>query len=185
MLMSGENTSDIPCTASAAEVESMAALIDDVVSTHHAFLRRQLPRIDAIAGDILAYDGADEPALVEIRQLIGGFRACVEQQLDREEKVLFPMLRRLEEQTVVTKCHAGMIRSRIVMAERDLARIRGVIARLRELTHEHLSPAGPCEACHELLAVVDEVLTDLREHTRKECEVLFPWAVAREEELAG
>jgi iron-sulfur cluster repair protein YtfE (RIC family) len=76
-----------------------------------------------------------------------------------------------------------MIRSRIGMAERDLARIRGVITRLKELAHEHLSPNGPCEACHELLSVIDELLGDLREHTRKECEVLFPWAIEREAAL--
>jgi len=164
----------------------MAALMADIVATHHALLRRQIPRIKAITADITRYGAAegDDPALLEIRQLAGGLAACVAQQLDREEQVLFPMLAKLEQQTEVSKCHAGMIRSRLMMAERDAARIRGVLARLRELATENLSPAGPCEACHELLAVIDEVLGDLREHTAKECEMLFPWAVAREAALA-
>jgi len=164
----------------------MAALMAEIVATHHALLRRQVPHIETIAADIARYRGAgaDEPVLLEIRQLAGGLAACVAQHLDREEQTLFPMLVKLEQQTEVTKCHAGMIRSRLMMAERDAARIRGVLARLRELATEALSPAGPCEACHELLKVIDDVLGDLREHTRKECEVLFPWAVAREAALA-
>ena len=159
------------------------ALIADVVAVHHAYLRRQLPRIDAVAADIIAFGGADEPVLIEIRQLVGGLRACIEQQLDREEQQLFPMLQRLATQTHVTRCHAGMIKSRIMMAERDLARIRGVIMRLCDLAAEHLSPAGSCEACHELLALTRAMLNDLREHTRKESELLFPWAIAREAAL--
>jgi regulator of cell morphogenesis and NO signaling len=162
---------------------AMAALIADVVASHHAYLREQLPRVDAVAADIIGYGGADEPVLSEIRQLVGGLRACIESQLDREEQQLFPMLERLERQTHVTQCHAGMIRSRIMMAERDLARIRGVITRLHNLAQEHLSPAGACEACHDLLGITAAMLTDLREHTRKESEVLFPWAVAREAAL--
>ena len=161
----------------------VAALIADVVETHHAYLRQQLQRVDAVAADIIGYSGADEPVLTEIRQLVGGLRACIEAQLDREEQQLFPILQRLETQTHVTKCHAGMIRSRIMMAERDLARIRGVITRLHNLAQEHLSPAGACEACHDLLGITAAMLTDLREHTRKESEVLFPWAVAREAAL--
>ena len=159
------------------------ALINDVVATHHAYLRRQLPRIDSVAGDIIGFGGADEPVLTEIRQLVSGLRACIEQQLDREEQQLFPMLIRLEQQTQVTRCHAGMIRSRIMMAERDLARIRGVIRRLADLAEEHLSPEGSCEACHELLAIARAMLLDLAEHTRKESELLFPWAVEREAAL--
>ena len=162
---------------------TMAELMDHLVSAQHAVLRQQVARVEDIARDIAAYQGADEPALLEIRQLVGGLRACVETQLDKEEQALFPMLRRLEQQTIVTKCHAGMIRSRIMMAERDLARIRGVMVRLKELAHEHLSPGGPCEGCHELLKVIDQILTDLREHTRLECEVLFAWAIEREAAL--
>ena len=171
-----------PVTADTAVLD-VEALLADVVETHHAYLRQQLQRVDAVAADIIGFSGADEPVLTEIRQLVGGLRSCIEAQLDREEQQLFPMLRRLGTQTHVTKCHAGMIRSRIMMAERDLARIRGVIMRLHDLAQEHLSPAGACEACHDLLALTSAMLTDLREHTRKESEVLFPWAVAREAAL--
>jgi regulator of cell morphogenesis and NO signaling len=175
-------------TSNLIETESsgtpMGDLIDQIVSTHHVVLRAQLLRIEQIAGDITGFEGASEPVLIEIRQLVGGLRACAESQLDKEERALFPTLKRLEHQTIVTKCHAGMINSRISMAERDLARVRGVIHRLKELAHEHLSPTGPCEACHELLKVIDEVLLDLRKHTHKECEILFPWAIAREAALA-
>lgn len=170
--------------ARAVPVFSAADLIADIVGMHHPALRRQVGRIEIVARDIVGYDDATDGALAEIRQLVGGLRACVDSQLDREEQLLFPMLERLEQQTVVTKCHAGMIRSRLMMAERDQARIRGVIARLIDLANEHLSPTGPCEACHELLKILADLQSDLHEHTRKECGVLFVWAVEREKLLA-
>jgi regulator of cell morphogenesis and NO signaling len=163
----------------------MADVIERVVSLHHTTLRAQAVRVEQISRDIHAFGGADDPVLLEIRTLVSGLRACIDEQLDKEERALFPMLRRLEQQSVVTRCHAGMIRSRIQMAERDLARIRGVLVRLRGLAREHLSPAGPCEACHELIRVIDEVVIDLREHARLECEVLFPWAIEREAALVA
>ena len=181
--MSSHSPATAPSDAATAADRNapMAALMAEVVATHHALLRR----IETIAADITRDRGdGDEPALLEIRQLASGLAACVRQQLDREEQVLFPMLAKLEQQTEVTRCHAGMIRSRLMMAERDAARIRGVLARLHELATEQLSPAGPCEACHELLGAINHVLADLREHTARECNVLFPWAVRREAELA-
>ena len=63
-----------------------------------------------------------DPVTADLRQLIGGLRACVESQLSMEESVLFPMLLRLQEQTLITPCRAGMIRGRVSQAERDLAR---------------------------------------------------------------
>jgi iron-sulfur cluster repair protein YtfE (RIC family) len=162
-----------------SSAQVMTALMAEIVATHHACLRRDVPRLEALARD-LAHPDAQEPALVELRSLFGGLWACVEAQLDKEEQVLFPMLARLEQQGQVSKCHAGMIRSRVMMAERDLARVRGVILRMKELASEHLA----LDARHELLDSIEALLADLREHTRKECDVLFAWAVQREAELA-
>jgi iron-sulfur cluster repair protein YtfE (RIC family) len=77
-----------------------------------------------------------------------------------------------------------MIQSRVMITEREFARIRGVMLRLRDLTHEYASPHGPCEMCHELLSAIQTLLGDLRRHAEKELGVLYPWAVERERKLA-
>lgn len=163
---------------------SLQEWIADLSGGHHVYLRRQTRRIEQIVREIADFNEAENPIVTDMQQLVGGLRQCVEAQLAMEEEILFPMLARLQEQTVISKCRAGIIRARVVVAERDLARIRGVVLRLRDLAEEFMSPRGPCEACHELLSLVRALLADLREHTRKESEILFPWAVAREAELA-
>jgi regulator of cell morphogenesis and NO signaling len=160
-------------------------LIAQISSTHHVYLRHQVHRIEQIVGEIVAGNEAGNPVVIDMQQLMGGLRACVESQLSMEEQVLFPMLLRLQEQTSISRCRSGMIKSRVAIAERDLARIRGVVLRLRDLTRELLSPDGPCEICHELLGLIEALLTDLREHTRKKTEILFPWAVAREAAISA
>jgi iron-sulfur cluster repair protein YtfE (RIC family) len=162
------------------------ALLEDIARAHHEPLRRHIADIARLVGEMTAYgDAGDAAVLLEIRQLVDGLAACVEQQLSVEQQTLFPMLRRLQRQTFVSKCHAGMVRSRVGIAERDLARIRGVMVRLRDLGNEILSPHGGCEACHELLGVVADAIANLRDLAVKESEVLFAWAVAREQMLAG
>src|SRR6185295_2292717 len=111
----------------------IAALIDDLTTTHHACLRREVSRIEQLSAAAVV---ESDPVTTDLRQLIVGLRACVESQLSMEEGVLFPMLLRLQEQTLITPCRAGMIRGRVMVAERDLARIRGVVLRLRDLGRE-------------------------------------------------
>lgn len=157
-------------------------LIAEITDVHHERVRDQVRRLDRVSRNIRVDGDNDDPVAIEIRQLVQGLSACVESQLEKEEQVLFPMLRRLRYQTLITRCHAGRIRSLVSMAERDLARIRGVMVRLRDLALENLSFTPDCSWCSQLRAIAEEVLRDLRDHDDRELR-LFSWAMAREEAL--
>jgi iron-sulfur cluster repair protein YtfE (RIC family) len=159
-------------------------LLNDIIVSHHDPLRCQIKRIGNLVIEMLAYGDADDPVLLEIRQLVEGLHACVEAHISTEQNIVFPMLRRLRQQTFVSRCHAGMIRSRLMIIERDLARIRGIMLRLRDLAAEVISPRGGCEICHDLQGVIDETTTNLERLSDKQGGMLFPWAVAREQSLA-
>lgn len=174
----------MPAAPSLCLPDSISALLEQLVAIHHRTAAAGSARIEALAREMSDFAGADAATLLEIRQLAGGLAACVSAHLDREQRMIFPSLRRLESQSFISRCHAGMIRSQLAMAERELARIRGVVIRLNELAREARSPAGPCESCHELVSVSSALIEDLREYTRKESQILFPWAIAREAELS-
>jgi iron-sulfur cluster repair protein YtfE (RIC family) len=176
------NTDEMTANTDGIDLET---LLDDIVASHHKPLRSQVARIDSIVRDMTDYGEPDDPVLLEIRQLVEGLCACVESQLSTERNVVFPMLRRIRQQTLVSKCHAGMIRSRLAIVERDLARIRGVMIRLRDLGAGIASPAGCCEACHELMRVAREAISNLQRLSEKQSDVLFAWAIARERSLVG
>jgi len=173
------------CPNTVAPGRSIGELIDQLAETHHPRLRREVLRVEEIVREMTVHGEVGDPPLVDIQQLAQGLSACVDAQLNSEEQILFPMLRRLEHQTQVSRCRAGMIASRVRITEREFARIRGVLLRLRELAKEYASPHGPCEFCHELSRMVETLLFELRQHADKELGVLYPWAVARELELAA
>ena len=160
-------------------------LIDEIITVHHLLLREDVLRIDRIVRDMTEHGSTGESTLMEIQQLVQGLAACVESQLTTEERLVFPMLRRLQHQTQITKCRAGMIQSRVMVIEREFARIRGIMLRLQDLAQEYASPNGPCELCHELLRAARDLLSHLVEHSHRELGILYPWAVARERELAA
>ena len=168
----------------------IAALTD----VHHPCIREHVRRLDQLGsaeGDGEREDGGScgrdadpqDPVLVEIRQLVQGLAACVEMQLEKEERVLFPTLARLRHQTRISRCHAGMVRSLVATSERDMARVRGVLARLNDLLEERLAFAPDCRRCRLMDAVAEAMSMALAGHDELET-LLFEWAVSHEGELA-
>ncbi len=156
------------------------SLIEQIIQTHHVFVRRHLLKMAAIIEQITdpAYD--PEPRLLELRRLFLQCAGDFDVQLQQEEMVLFPMLRRLELQTVLSRCHTGMVQSRIRFAESGQARLGEALLQMNDLLRQQLSPAGPCEICHELIPLLNEFRADLRVHIHKEQEILFPRAIQLE-----
>ena len=163
---------------------SINDLIKQIIGRHHAYLRTTFPRLEFLVNDAIE-NNPSLPDLAELRDLFATYRSETESQLSTEEEMLFPMIRRLTGMTRVTPCHAGMTASRIRLAVRQQAYVQSVLASMHDLAALHLSPNGPCEACHELLAAFDAVQTDTRKHTYLEQQLLYRQATALEAELAS
>lgn len=135
----------------------LPALVTQVLDTHHALLRRELPRL----GDALA----DAPP--PIRAPFAHLRRLLDEHLRKEETVLFPaMLALAESGTTGGAPLAGLV----AQMEREHDEIRLLETALREAARD----AGPHEAA--LLALLD----DLVEHTDLEDDALFPAALKLE-----
>ena len=97
--------------------------------------------------------------------------------------MVFPALIRLESETGVSKCKAGLVRARLrfMVAEQE-----ALVTELNEasgIAGRYLSPAGPCEFCHELLGALAALSVKLTHHLALEQEELFTWALQREDRL--
>src|SRR4051794_35858181 len=55
---------------------TMTQLVDFIVSTHHAFLRRELPRLLAMAVKVDQAHGEKHPELREVRGVLAGLAAA-------------------------------------------------------------------------------------------------------------
>lgn len=161
----------------------MSELCDHIELTHHAMLRIELPRLTALAEKVSGAHGERRPEMREVRDVFLRFRGELEMHMAKEEMVLFPMIRTMEESTSLPAFHCGSVTNPIRMMEHEHDDAGVALARMRALTHDYSPPADACNSFRALLDGLRELELDMHAHVHKENNVLFPRAARREEEL--
>src|SRR6478672_10497246 len=75
---------------------TMTELCDNIESTHHAYLKRELPRLEFLARKVADRHGDHRPELVELRDVFLRMKAKMDSHMFKEEQVLFPLCRQLD-----------------------------------------------------------------------------------------
>lgn len=159
---------------------SLTELADHIEATHHANLRRELPRLETLARKVAAVHGDDHPKLPALRDEFLHFKADMESHALKEEQVLFPAIRDLDRGAVNTSRPFGAVKHpiRVMLAEHDDA--GASLSRMRELSSNFTPPPTACNSYRALFAGLEELEHDTHLHVHKENEALFPRAIARE-----
>ena len=155
----------------------VADLVDHIETTHHRYLWAELPRLSALLDKIVQVHGARHAELDDVRGVYRELRADLEPHLDKEEQVLFPMIRLLAGAQPAPTFHAGSLVEPIAVLLSEHDRVGELLAQLRALTHGYEVPADGCasyRACYEGLA---ELEADTHMHVHKENNLLFPAVV--------
>jgi regulator of cell morphogenesis and NO signaling len=160
------------------------ALVDHVESTHHAFLHTELPRLDALLDKVQAAHGTRHVELDGIGTTYRLLRDDLEPHLQKEERVLFPMIRELARATERPTFHCGSISNPIsvMMAEHD--RVGDLLASLRLMTGDYTAPGDGCASFRALFDGLAELEADTHLHVHKENNLLFPAVVELEQRWA-
>jgi regulator of cell morphogenesis and NO signaling len=182
-------STELPEVASAADAEAWAGLklldlVDHVEAVHHRYLAEELPRALALIDAIADEHSRRHPELLEVQRLMHELQADLRPHLVKEERVLFPMVRRLAAAKVAPSFHCGTLQNPISMMLSEHGRVSELLADLRIAAHEYELPSDACatyRACFELLV---EIEADTHLHIHKENDVLFPAVVALEARLA-
>lgn len=173
-----------PSPAVDAARMSLTALADHIEATHHAYLKQELPALVEKADRVAAKHGWRDPRLVPVAETMRGLAEEMFNHMAKEERILFPLVRQLENAGMAAS-HCGSIANPIGVMEAEHDSAGGAVARLRELTGGFLPDAESCNTHRAMLAGFAQLETDLHEHVHKENNVLFPRALAREAQLAG
>jgi regulator of cell morphogenesis and NO signaling len=182
-------STELPEVASAADAEAWVGLklldlVDHVEAVHHRYLAEELPRALALIDAIADEHSRRHPELLEVQRLMHELQADLRPHLVKEERVLFPMVRRLAAAKVAPSFHCGTLQNPISMMLSEHGRVSELLADLRIAAHEYELPSDACatyRACFELLV---EIEADTHLHIHKENDVLFPAVVALEARLA-
>jgi len=162
---------------------SLRALTDHIVETHHAFTKRELPRVGDLLAKVLSAHGGNHPELAEVSEIYYALRRELEFHMMKEEQVLFPMIQEMESGREAGNFHCGSLSNPIDVMEQEHDNAGAALRRLSELTDQYTPPADGCATYQGLMAGLSALERDLHEHIHKENNILHPRAMELEASL--
>lgn len=161
---------------------TLTELADHIEQTHHAYLKRELPRLKTLVRKVAAVHGEHYPWMLEIDGIFAGFAAELASHMMKEEQMLFPLIRSLESGDPAPhadRCGPGIANPiRVMEHEHDDA--GEALARMRELSAGFTPPPDACNTFRAMLDGLAELEADMHRHVHKENSILFPRALAME-----
>jgi len=164
--------------------EPLSELIDHIVKTHHAFVRQELPRIEALLTKVLSKHGTGHPELSGVDTIFAALQQELNMHLMKEGQILFPYIVRLEEAKIagepVPPAMFGSVQHPISMMEQEHDGAGEAFRRMHEFTDNFAVPASACMSYQELYRALPAFEADLHQHIHLENNILHPRAVAME-----
>lgn len=163
--------------AAAGDGAAVLALIGRVIEHDHPDLRALLERVHPLAERVAAAHAAQHRELERVLVLVRALRREFAAHFAREERELFPAIRRLvgEADTGTTRADLAVPVDRLRHEHRG---VRDHFTDLRQATGDYVAPSDADAPFRELYALLARLESDLRAHERFEEEILFPRAVA-------
>ncbi len=159
-------------------------LCDHIQETHHAYLRQELPRLTELIDKVVTAHAANHPELGELKQVYASLRAELEPHLLKEEQILFPAIRQLEDVATLPSFPFGTVANPIRMMENEHVAAGDALLQIRKLANDFLPPDGACNTYRVMLDALQSLERDLHQHIHKENYILFPKSQQLEKSLA-
>ncbi len=159
-------------------------LIDHIVSTHHVYLKTELPRLESMLVKIRSKHSERHGGVLDpLAATFGSLKEELEAHLMKEENILFPLIRALAEAKISGDApgfHCGSVRNplRVMLMEHDSA--GAALETMRSLTGGYDPPAEVCATFRAFYWGLAELERDLHRHIHLENNILFPKAIALE-----
>lgn len=159
---------------------TMTELADHIEATHHALTRETLGRLQDLLPRLIDAHGLAHPELQELSACVDAFADDLEDHMIREEKVLFPWLRRLERKSEIQGGPPWSVRRPIDCMIHDHDSAGEMLGRMRTLTGDYGVPADGCGTYRACMSLLDSLERDTHIHIHKENNILFPRGIEAE-----
>lgn len=143
------------------------ALIEHIVSRHHAYLRGALPFVQRLATKVGRVHGEHNPKLQELARLVDELAEALLPHLDEEEERLFPALLAKDTDPVV------LSRSFAAMTQEHYA-VAALLERARAAGDDYALPDWACNSYRTLFSELEQLERDVFTHVHLENHVLRP-----------
>jgi regulator of cell morphogenesis and NO signaling len=154
---------------------TMTELADHIEHTHHAYLKRELPRLEFLVNKVSSRHGEQRPELVELAKVFLNFQEELQSHMRKEEAILFPICRKLDTGSAPSSC--GSVNNPIAVMVREHDDAGDAMNRMRALTDDYTPPPDACNTYRALFDGLRQLELDMHRHVHKENSILFPLAV--------
>lgn len=163
-------------------------LIDYIVRTHHSYVAKMLPMMDAHAVKVSNAHGKNHPELVEVADIWSAVSNELANHMMKEERMLFPYIKSLvnakKNSAEYQFAPFGTVENPINMMEREHANAGDAFFRIKELTGNYSIPDDACATLTVFFKELNEFENDLHLHIHLENNILHPKAISLEKELS-
>lgn len=152
-----------------------AELVDHILAKHHEFTRTELARLEPLVDRLVGLYGEALPELIVVRQLFCQIRDDLLPHMQREEMLLFPLIRALDRGLYDTS--TGPARAVRVPMQSMCREHEGAVrlfAELRCVTALYSIPDDGCLTWRAVMHGLADLEQDVLEHTYLEDDILFP-----------
>lgn len=162
----------------------VGALIAHILATHHTYLRRELPRLNALMSKVVDAHSEAYPELSDVAVTLDELTADLLAHLMKEEKVLFPLVIELLGAVELPTFHCGSVANPLRMMYLEHDRAGELLATLRDRTNGYDAPEDACPTWRALYEGLADLEVDTHTHVHLENNLLFPQISALESALS-
>jgi len=174
---SGQSSSSIPADYNSL---SLSQLIDYIITTHHSFVKKEMPVILGYLERVDFKHGDRHPEMKKVLELFAAVKEEMEHHMQKEELVLFPRIKEIERLLAEGKeivINSTYLRSPINMMEQEHDHAGTMLAEIRKLTLDYNPPIDACTTYRLSHATLQAFELDLHQHVHLENNILFPKAM--------
>lgn len=163
-----------------ADTMTLTQLASHIEATHHAYLKEELPRLDVMTEKVSRVHGNKEPRLLKVREAFVALKAELEPHMMKEERILFPIVRQIEQSETPVEFHCGSVANPVRQMEHEHEQAGELLKTLRDATDNFTPPQWACNTYRAMLDSLKRLEADMHQHVHKENNVLFPKAMELE-----
>ena len=159
---------------------SLTEMVDRLEVTHHAYLKEALPRLTELSSKVAEVHGDNHHELIDVDRLTKAIRADLEPHMMKEEQILFPMVRQLDEATSAPDFHCGTLRNPISVMMMEHDQVGDLLQKIRTATSAYSLPDDACASYRALYEGLAELESDTHMHVHRENNIVFPAVIQAE-----
>jgi|TARA_B100000959_G_scaffold89369_1_gene94916 regulator of cell morphogenesis and NO signaling len=164
----GSTESAVDCSAM-----TLSELVEHIEQVHHPFLRSELPRLEGLVQKVSEVHGESHPQFRELVLVFETLKAELLQHMQKEEQVLFPFVRELDNARTLPSFHCGSVANPIGVMEYEHDNAGRALAHMAELTGNYQPADDLCATHYALMVGLRHFQADLHLHIHKENNILF------------